>query len=220
MLLYMTKTRPDIATAVSFASTHSCSPTVAHFNEMLYIVRYLKDSSFRGLTLHPGFKDQPLQLTCYVDASYLTHQDSKSQSGYCLSFGTLGAFYSKSSKQSLVATSSTHAEIRALQTLTLDILFIIHLCTELYRPLTLPCIVFEDNQPLLDITSELSKQTRRCKHFLMLISFLKEQINLGFLSLQKIDSARNYADILTKIVTGVEFERKALWILGIATPSA
>jgi len=54
----------------------------------------------------------------------------------------------------------------------------------------------------------------------MLISFLKEQINLGFLSLQKIDSARNYADILTKIVTGVEFERKALWILGIATPSA
>ena len=53
----------------------------------------------------------------------------------------------------------------------------------------------------------------------MLISFLKEQLALGYISLQKIDSARNYADILTKIVTGVEFERKVLWILGITTPS-
>ena len=128
------------ATVISSAATYSCSSTAAHFNEMLYIVRYLKDSSFRGLTLHPGLKGQPLQLTCYVDASYLTHKDSKSQTGYCLSFGNLGSFYSKSSKQSLVATSSTHAEIRALQALTLDILFIIHLCNELQRPLTLPCI--------------------------------------------------------------------------------
>ena len=100
MLLYMTKTRPDISTAVSFASTHSSAPTVGDFNEMLYIVRYLQDTAHRGLTLHPGVPGQSLTLTCYVDASYLTHADSKSQSsGYCLSFGSIGSFYSKSSKQ-------------------------------------------------------------------------------------------------------------------------
>jgi hypothetical protein len=71
MLLYMTKTRPDIATAVSFASTHASKPTVAHYKDMLHIACYLRDTADRGLTLHPGIPGQPLILTCYVDASYL-----------------------------------------------------------------------------------------------------------------------------------------------------
>ena len=211
----MTKTRPDISTAVSFASTHSSAPTIGDFNEMLYIVRYLQDTAHRGLTLHPGVPGQSLTLTCYVDASYLTHADSKSQSGYCLSFGSIGSFYSKSIKQHLIATSSTHSEIRALQALVIDVLFVINLCKELHRPIALPCIIYEDNQPVLDITAEVANRAKRCKHFLMLISFLKEQVVSGNIALQKIDSKINYADILTKIVCGIEFERKALWLLGI-----
>jgi hypothetical protein len=52
----------------------------------------------------------------------------------------------KPSKQKLVAISLTHAEIRALYTLVLDIIFIIHLCKEVGCQINLLAnIVFEDN---------------------------------------------------------------------------
>jgi hypothetical protein len=103
-----------------------------------------------------------------VDASYLTHRDSHSQSGYCLSLGIVGCFYAKSGKQTLVATSSTHAEMRALYSCVVDIIFVIHLCAELGRPLALPCVIMQENQPVLDLTTaDVTARVKRCKHFLM-----------------------------------------------------
>jgi hypothetical protein len=79
-----------------------------------------------GLILKALQPNRALTLTCYVDASYLTHADSKSHTGFCLSFGEIGTFYSKSSKQTLVTTSSTHAEMRALYTLLIHKLYSKH----------------------------------------------------------------------------------------------
>ena len=49
------------------------------------------------------FRD--LILKCYVDASHLTHPDSKYRQGYCQSFKDIGSFYIKSSKPQLVSTT-------------------------------------------------------------------------------------------------------------------
>ena len=214
-LIYLTKSRPDIATAISFAGTHSVNPTVSAYQELIRCVQYLWNTKDAGLVLHPGTAGAPLTLRCYVDASYLTHDDSKSHTGYCLSFGTIGTFYSKSSKQTLVTTSSTHAEMRALYQLVLDIIFLIHLCEELGRPITLPAIVLEDNQPVIDLSKELTKRSKKCKHFLMLINFIREQIQQGLIELQKVPTEDNLADLLTKIITGSQFSEKAEQLLGL-----
>lgn len=216
-LIYLTKSRPDIATAVSFAGTRSSGPTEEDFDSLLHIVKYLWNTKSSGLILHRGLKvaGADLILTCYVDASYLTHADSKSHSGYCLSFGDLGTFYSRSSKQSLVATSSTHAEMRALYTLVLDIIFIENLCRELGRPVKLPAIVFEDNLPVIDLCQSISARLKKSKHFLMLIDFVREQVLAGLIEIRKVDTLHNLADILTKIVTGPPFLAKAAAILGV-----
>jgi hypothetical protein len=58
----------------------------------------------------------------------------------------------------LVATLSTHTEIRALYTLTLDIIYIVHLCEEVGCLIDLPAIIFEDNQPVIDLTKMLSSK--------------------------------------------------------------
>ena len=210
-LLYLTKSRPDIQTAVSFGATHSSSPTRGHFNELLRCLAYLVQTRDKGLLLKAGVRGQALKLTCYTDASYLTHADSKSHSGYCMSFGVVGTFYSKSGKQQLVATSSTHSEMRGLYSLVVDIVYLVHLCDELSRPLTLPCIALVDNQPVIDLVSQPSGQTRvkRCKHFLMLVDWIREQVIAGYLKLTKVATAENVADLLTKIVTGGEFSKKA-----------
>jgi hypothetical protein len=143
MLNYIAHTQPDISTALSYAATKNANPIKANFEELLRVVDYLWQTKEKGLILHPApYKNTPLTLICHVDAYYLAHEDIKSHTGYCLSFGKFGSFYSKSSKQKLVATSSTHAEIRSLYTLILDIIYIVHLCQEVGRPIDLPINCF------------------------------------------------------------------------------
>ena len=214
-LIYLTLSRPDIATAVSFGATHSVNPTEGAYRELIRCVQYLYNTQEVGLQLHRGNTDGPLTLRCYVDASYLTHADSKSHTGYCLSFGTIGTFYSKSVKQNVVTTSSTHAEMRALYQLVLDIIYVVHLCGELGRPITLPAIVMEDNQPVIDLTKDISSRTKKCKHFLMLVNFVREQVHNGLIELRKVPTDENVADILTKILKGHMFTKKAEQLLGL-----
>jgi hypothetical protein len=134
-------------------------PNEQDFKELFLVVDYLWQTKEKGLILHPAKEpNQPLQLICHVDASYLAHPDAKNHTGYCLSFGKFGSFYSKSSKQKLMATSSTHAEIRALYTLVLEIIYNVHLCSEVGRPISLLVIIFEDNQPVINLTTTLSSK--------------------------------------------------------------
>jgi hypothetical protein len=114
----------------------------------------------------------------------------------------------------LVATSSTHAEIRALYTLTLNIIYIVHLCKEVGRLIDLPAIVLEDNQPVIDLTKTLSSKVTRSKNFLMLIEFVREQVMEGLIELRKIPTESNVADLLTKLIVGKTFTIKAMHLLG------
>jgi hypothetical protein len=219
MLNYLTRSRPDLCTALSFAATNSHNPTESNFEKLLHVVRYLWDTQDRCLIIRPSksnvLTNNPLRLTCYVDASYLTHSDSKSHTGYCMSFGTIGTFYAKSSKQHLVATSSTHAEVRALYTLVLDVIFVINLCDEIRRPIELPAIIFEDNQPAIDLSESLNSRIKKCKHFLMLVNFIREQVTDKLIDLRKIPTEDNIADLLTKPLLGPSFESKAKYLLAI-----
>jgi hypothetical protein len=122
-------------------------------------------------------------------------------------------FYAKSSKQQLVATSSTHSEMRALYTLIADIIFVVHLCEELGRPLTLPAIIMEDNAAVIALTNEMTSRVKRCKHFLMLVHYVREQVEQGLIIVQKVGTNDNLADILTKIVVGPAFREKAVSLL-------
>ena len=214
-LLYLTTSRPDIATAVSFAATQSVSPSEGAYSELIRCVQYLYNTQDVGLLLHPGDPEGDLVLRCYVDASYLTHSDSKSHTGYCLSFGTIGTFYSSSKKHTLVTTSSTHAEMRALYQAVLDIIYVVNLCEEIGRPITLPAIVLEDNQPVIDLTKDLSSRSKKCKHFLMLVNFVREQVTTGLIELRKVPTEDNVADLLTKILQGRGYSEKAEQLLGL-----
>lgn len=215
MLNYLLRSRPDISTALSFAATHSVSPTEDDFQRLLDIVKYLWETRDIGLTLHPGDPNQSLKLICYVDASYLIHQDSKGHTGYCLSFGDSGSFFAKSCKQSLVTTSSTHAEIKALYQLVVDIIFIVNLCDEIGRPLELPAIIFEDNSPAVQLSGDISAKVKKSKHFLMLVNFIRQNVIMGLLDIRKIDSSDNTADVLTKPLDWKQFAPKAAKLLGI-----
>ena len=113
-----------------------------------------------------------------------------------------------------MSTSSTQSEIRALQSLVVDIIFIVELCKELARPIKLPVIVFEDNGAVIALSREMTSRAKRWKHFLMIINWIREQVESGLISLEQIPDEENVADMLTKIITARPFRTKAARLLG------
>jgi hypothetical protein len=215
LLLYLTKSRPDIMTAVSFGATNKAhSPKDMDYRKLIYIVEYLRITPGKGHRIYRN-KDQPVQLHCTVDASYLLHPDSKGHTGYTIGFYNEGTFYNRSAKQSLVSTSSTHAEMRAIFTLVKDILYILCVCLELRIDLTMPAIIMEDNSAVITVTTDESAYMKKCKHFLMLINYVREQVDLGIIKIFKIPGTENMADVLTKPnFNEKDFESKTDSILG------
>jgi hypothetical protein len=112
-LLYIANTtRPDISQAVGVLSRYRMSPTTAHWNEAIRVLKYLK--STRELVLVLGGK--VTELEGFVDADYGGDQDHRfSTTGFVLTvFG--GAVVWGSKKQSAVATSTVEAEFMAAST--------------------------------------------------------------------------------------------------------
>ena len=214
-LMYLNRSRPDIKFATSLAATKSKCPTKDDYDQLIHIVRYLYHTKDIGLILHPLDKNDVIQFYCYVDASYLLHPDSHSHTGYLITFDKSGSFFSKSIKQKNIATSSTHAETIALYTLVKDIIYLIDLCSELKLRLKTPILVFEDNKPLVQMTQQNANGMKKCKHFLMSIAYIKECILRGLVSLNKIHTKHNPADILSKPSYGADFAIKRNRMLGI-----
>ena len=225
-LMYLSNSRPDILTALSYAATKSTEPTKNDFDRLLQIVGYLRQTSDYGLILYPRDKTESddkekdaFHLTAYVDAGYMSHPDASSHTGYTIALGSVkpkSFYYSKSVKQKLVATSSTHAEIRALYDLTINLVFIINLFKEMHRPIDLPAILYEDNQPAIDLVTNSTGRIGKSKHFLMLINFIREQVTSGLIKMEKVGTTDNISNVLTKIITGREFIRSFHEIMGIS----
>ena len=69
--------------------------------------------------------------------------------------------------------------------------------------------------PVIDVSTSSTRRAKNSKHFVMLINFIREQVETGLITLAKVDTLENVADILTKIVTGTAFTEKAEQLLGM-----
>ena len=116
----------------------------------------------------------------------------------------------------MVSTSSTHAEFRAIFTLVKDLLFIIYLCYEIDVRLDLPAIIFEDNSAVVTITNDETAYMKKCKHFMMLINYVREQVELGLINVTKVEGTENDADALTKKIRDSSFPKMINRMLGWA----
>jgi len=214
VLLYLNFSRPDIAFAVSYGATKSAAPTVSDHKDLLRVVQYLYQTREKGLIIRKQPKGCPLQMHIYVDASYLLYPDSKGQTGFCFSLNDEGIFYAKSVKQSVVTTSSTHSEMRALFVAVCEYLFLEQLFAEIGRPLVSPAIVNEDNQPVVTLLTRESAMPKQSKHFVMLVHYVREQMLEGKLDIRKIATWENTSDLFTKGVYGRDYGYKCQKLLG------
>jgi hypothetical protein len=111
-LMYLANNiRLDIIFSVNVLARYSSDPTRWHWNIIKHVLRYLCGTRDMELFYR---KDIKSKLIGYADAGYLSDpHKTRSQSGYVFIYGGTTISW-RSTKQTLTATSSNHAELIAL----------------------------------------------------------------------------------------------------------
>ena len=203
-LLYLsTKTRPDIAYAVSCVARFCAKPTKEHWTAVKRILRYLKGTSNLGL-IYKG--DIAHEVAGYSDAEWAGDiGDRKSTSGYIFLLG--GAAISwKSCKQTCVALSTAEAEYVALSAAAQEAMWLQRLVSDLLNKSIQETVIFEDNQSAICLAKN-QQVHGRSKHIDIKYHFVRDMVEAGRLELVYCASEDMIADMLTKGLSTKQFEK-------------
>ena len=199
-----TSTRPDISAAVGALSQHMAQPSHDHWSGVRRIFRYIKGTLNFGLKFAAG----DAILHGYSDADWAGDPDTRlSTSGYVFRNGDSPVSWS-SKKQRTVARSSTEAEYVALSYAAQEGIWLRRLLSSLGigSPEIRPTTIYEDNNGAIDLTKN-SKHHNRTKHIDIAHHFVREQVELKEISVAHCPSKYMVADILTKGIPRVQFEK-------------
>lgn len=203
-LLYLSNaTRPDIAFAVGYLARFQAAPKPIHFKLVTRIFRYLKKTKNFGLKYEID-KNYESPIDVYADADFPNEGKRKSTSGYLLRLQGV-PFAWRSHLQTDIAGSTTEAELTAVNEAIKDVLYIIRLNEELLKQLPLPITIHEDNKSTIhNCTPHVSKN--RLKHVARKEFQAAENVEKGYITLHKVSSAEQLADILTKPLADTRYK--------------
>jgi hypothetical protein len=147
-LMYLVNnTWPDIAFVLNLIAIHNSAPTKRHWVSIKYIFRYL--NGIKDLGLFYKSSNDP-SLIGYTDAGYLSDPyNGRSQTRFIfLQGGTIISW--KSSKQTLVTTSTNHSEIIALFEASRECVWLCRMVNHIVTTCGIgsidsPTIIYEDN---------------------------------------------------------------------------
>jgi hypothetical protein len=210
-LMYLANcTRPDIAFAVNLLARFSSRPTKRHWKGIKHIFRYLRGTSDLGLFYSNNTK--PVLLG-YADAGYLSDpHNAKSQTGYVFTHGGTAISW-RSQKQTLVATSSNHAEVIALHEASKECRWLRSVTRHIQETSGLPTdknptILYEDNAACVTQMKEGYIKSDRTKHIPpKFFSFTQELERNKEVDIQYIRSSENVADLFTKALPTSVFKK-------------
>ena len=195
-------TRPDIAYAVSMLSQFLETPRTTHLKATKRVLCYL--SGTRHLKLVLGGNST---VAGFSDADWASHLHRHSISGFTYFVG-LGAVSWSAKKQPIITLSSTEAEYVALTHAVKDIIWIHKLLKDLsfLHSLSLPTTFYCDNQGAIRLSTNATFHGRT-KHIDVHFHFIRQTISSGHISLVYVPTGGMTADIFTKALDRVKFER-------------
>uniref|UniRef100_A0A5B7BYT4 Reverse transcriptase Ty1/copia-type domain-containing protein n=1 Tax=Davidia involucrata TaxID=16924 RepID=A0A5B7BYT4_DAVIN len=203
-LMYaMVCTRPDISHAVSMVSRYMHNPGKGHWQAVKWILRYIQGTVDVGLKFQ---KDDSTgqHVIGYVDSDYAGDLDKRrSTTGYVFTLAG-GPVSWRSTLQSTVALSTTEAEYMAVTEAFKEAIWLQGLIEDLgivQEHIEVYCA----SQSAICLAKNQVHHART-KHIDVRFHFILEIVDEGDILLQKIGTADNPADMLTKVVTGIKFK--------------
>ena len=146
LIFLSTRTRPDIAFAVSNVAKFTATPTEQHWRAGKHIFRYLAGTT--------NFRLQFTRNECtgylYADSAGDIN-DRKSTSGYLFIMSEVPVSWS-SKKQSCIALSTAEAEYMSLTSAAQETIYLNCLLVELHKASITAAIIYEDNQSAIRTT--------------------------------------------------------------------
>ena len=212
-LLYLSiATRPDITYAVSNVAKFCAKPTKQHWVAVKRIFRYLRGTQTHGLLYSRSDSDK--SVVGFSDADWGGDLDNrKSTSGYVFRIGGTAISW-RSKKQPCVALSTAEAEYIALASATQESLWLQQLLADLKKESVKSMVIFEDNQSAISMAKN-PQFHGRSKHIAIKYHFIREQVSSGKVELKYCRTNDMVADIMTKGLSGEQFEKLRL-MAGVA----
>ena len=192
-LLYLTASRPDIMFSVCLCARFQEDPKTIHLEAVKRIFRYIKGTTHLGLWYPKG---TGVDTIVYADSDHAgDYVDRKSTSGTCTFVGhCLTSWFSK--KQTSLAISTTEAEYVSAGKACQQALWMKQALVDYGIQLN-EITIFCDNKGAIDL-SKNPVQHSRTKHIEIRHHFLRDNVQKGNISIEKVSSEDNIADILTK----------------------
>ena len=190
LLFLSTRTRTDISSAVKILECHRSDPRKDNLVAVKRVSRYLKGTVGFALRISSSGGS----LVGFADADWGgDKQDSKSTSGFIIQLAGTSISW-RTSKQKIVALSTTEAECVSASDLCNEIVWVRHLLKEMEAEVTSSTILFEDNQCAIRWAQE---GVRNAKHIYIRKNYLLEQVQPGIVKLVYCSGKTMTGDIFT-----------------------
>ena len=226
--------RIDIHAEVSMLSSHIALPRRGHMSAILHLFSYLKKKHNATLAFDPTYPDidpsqfavsdwrnfygdinestpidapapkgKELIMRCFVDADHagdlLTR---RSRTGFLIYLNN-APIYWYSKKQTTIETSTFGSEFVAMKIATEYIRGLRYKLRTMGIRIDQPTFVYGDNQSVLKNVT-LPESTLKKKSNSIAYHFVRESVALGETIHAYIPSGENFADLLTKSLTGIK----------------
>ena len=150
-----------------------------------------------------------------VDASYATHQDFKSHTGFTLHVGRdSGSILTTSKKQKIIADSSAIAEFIGTHLAGKEILWARRILASLGYPQQAPTILFKHNKSTISMIKNKCNG-KRTKHIDVRYNLIRELVSQMVIIMQHLASKDMPSDMLTKPLAPAPFVHLRKNILGV-----
>jgi hypothetical protein len=187
-------TRPDLAFTVSLLARFQANPGVDHWNALMHVIGYIRNTMDHGLTYT---RDSDLSPIAYVDADYGGCKDTRrSTSGFVFIMAG-GAVAWSSKRQATVAMSTVEAEYVAMSRCAQQMVWMHNWLSEVEVEYSLPGLLRGDNQGAIALT-KTTKDHSKVKHIDIRHHYIRELLKSGSIAMEQVSSANNLADLFTK----------------------
>lgn len=203
-LRYLVHTRPDISYAVGIISRYMERPTEMHMNAAKKIMRYIKGTLNHGLIYSRSSANSA--ITGFSDSDLAGNiEDRKSTSGIVFYLNeSIITWVSK--KQRCVAQSSCEAEFMAATAAACQEIWLRNVLSQITSDYIGPVTLCIDNMSAIDLAKNPMFHGRS-KHIDIRYHFIRECVKRGEVVLKHVSSISQRADIMTKALATVKFER-------------
>lgn len=210
VLFLATRTRPDIAAAVSMLGRYLESPAPKHWKAMKHLIRYLIGTKDYGIHLR---KSNTLctKFESWSDADWARDKSTRrSRSGVLLTVNDNPILWT-SKLQKATALSTTEAEFAALSDTVREVKWMRSVLEDIGFHIPSPSVIHQDNLGTITWTEQV-QGLRKVKHIGIKYHYVRECVQGGHVEIKYCPSSENRADSLTKALTGKQFEQHREWL--------